>query len=528
MYILKIKKDALTGVGLALLFLLLFNLCGCNSNSDPTEYYQTIGSWEGTIGDKRVKGIIAADGSYHLAVVDTSGTFLPNAGVYTGAVSISDAENNIGSMSLKFLQPSANAVVLSTVSFKLTATTLYSEDAPIINLIRTGDANGPASQDDVAGYWSVLAADNYTNVVVEGNGTFTGGDGGNCRYDGTLSLLDPAWNIYSLNIVLSDIPGKFCLDAEYSGLAMELPSLPPVPPLKERARLWFAASTGERIFLGEWAKTDNGPPVAQMTILGELSDQVLVKEGAAVELDAQGSSDINKDKLTFEWSGTDPAGVALSITGGSIATFVPTKEGLYSLRLVVGDGIFTSTLTRSLLVKWTPQRFVDCMNGTVLDTKTNLLWLQDAGCIDLNQGTIWGVPHAEALTLVGALANDGCGGQLDDNSTAGVWRLPTKDEFSYLFFPIPANPGIPQKQWSEPPFSHVGTNLDPDDPVKSPLPYYWTGTSDPEVANYWFYVDTSVASDSWFGPIHAGTLNAVWPVRPVSEAEITSCQPPPN
>jgi hypothetical protein len=61
-------------------------------------------------------------------------------------------------------------------------------------------------------------------------------------------------------------------------------------------------------------------------------------------------------------------------------------------------------------------RYVNCGNGTVTDTVTGLIWLQDAGCLGpLN----W----AEANQAAAALENGQCG--LTDRSKPGDWRLPS-------------------------------------------------------------------------------------------------------
>ena len=65
-------------------------------------------------------------------------------------------------------------------------------------------------------------------------------------------------------------------------------------------------------------------------------------------------------------------------------------------------------------------RYVDCGNGTVTDTATGLIWLQDAGCIGpLN----W----ADANRTAARLRHGRCG--LSDRSNAGDWRLPSNAEW---------------------------------------------------------------------------------------------------
>jgi hypothetical protein len=67
-------------------------------------------------------------------------------------------------------------------------------------------------------------------------------------------------------------------------------------------------------------------------------------------------------------------------------------------------------------------RYVDCQNGTVTDTVTGLIWLRDGNCF--NGPTDW----KSASEFAARLAHGQCG--LTDNSKAGDWRLPTREEWS--------------------------------------------------------------------------------------------------
>jgi Protein of unknown function (DUF1566)/PEGA domain len=68
-------------------------------------------------------------------------------------------------------------------------------------------------------------------------------------------------------------------------------------------------------------------------------------------------------------------------------------------------------------------RYVDCGNGTVTDTVTGLIWLKQSNCLPNNNWT--GANQAAA-----GLKDGDCG--LTDGSSAGDWRLPTKDEWSAM------------------------------------------------------------------------------------------------
>ena len=65
-------------------------------------------------------------------------------------------------------------------------------------------------------------------------------------------------------------------------------------------------------------------------------------------------------------------------------------------------------------------RYVNCNNGTVTDTVTGLIWLQQVDCISPRD-------YAAANNAAALLASGRCG--LTDNSVAGDWRLPTIDEW---------------------------------------------------------------------------------------------------
>ena len=65
-------------------------------------------------------------------------------------------------------------------------------------------------------------------------------------------------------------------------------------------------------------------------------------------------------------------------------------------------------------------RYVNCLNGTVTDTVTGLIWLQDAACLGVAD---W----AAANQAAAALKHGDCG--LTDGSSPGDWRLPTRAEW---------------------------------------------------------------------------------------------------
>jgi len=66
-------------------------------------------------------------------------------------------------------------------------------------------------------------------------------------------------------------------------------------------------------------------------------------------------------------------------------------------------------------------RYVDCNNGTVTDTATGLIWLQDANCYEV-------LSWNDAMLTVAGLSDGECG--LTDGSSPGEWRLSSNSEWA--------------------------------------------------------------------------------------------------
>ena len=72
-------------------------------------------------------------------------------------------------------------------------------------------------------------------------------------------------------------------------------------------------------------------------------------------------------------------------------------------------------------------RFADCMNGTVTDTTTGIVWLQNADCLPTVEN------YADAHAAAAALGEGHC--DLTDGSSPGDWRLPTRAEWEATIAP---------------------------------------------------------------------------------------------
>jgi len=93
--------------------------------------------------------------------------------------------------------------------------------------------------------------------------------------------------------------------------------------------------------------------------------------------------------------------------------------------------------------------FIDNGNGTVIDTRTNLIWLKNANTGNRN----W----ADAMAYCSSLASGMAG--LTDGSVAGGWRLPSKQELQGIGTDPPATwfERYPPVAWTMPgaPFTGV-------------------------------------------------------------------------
>ncbi|HEY1242403.1 MAG TPA: DUF1566 domain-containing protein [Bryobacteraceae bacterium] len=105
--------------------------------------------------------------------------------------------------------------------------------------------------------------------------------------------------------------------------------------------------------------------------------------------------------------------------------------------------------TRALNAK---SRFSDNQDGTITDSLTGLVWLQNDGCFGPEN---W----ADALAQVNALANGACG--LADGSVAGEWRLPNINELESLVDVSASHPALSPGN----PFTNVSNAI------------YWSSTS---------------------------------------------------
>ncbi|MCK5716800.1 MAG: DUF1566 domain-containing protein [Thiomargarita sp.] len=139
-------------------------------------------------------------------------------------------------------------------------------------------------------------------------------------------------------------------------------------------------------------------------------------------------------------------------------------------------------------------RYTDHGNGTIIDNRTQLIWLKDANCFGLQD---WDSAQKYIHTLA-----DGQYG-LCDGSKLGSWRLPTKTEWIAMMdtqytWPALSN-GLGTAKW---------TNCDIFEDVQAS--WYWSSSTLSFAPSYIWYANL------FYGKLFNTTKNFtrfVWPVR---------------
>ena len=159
-------------------------------------------------------------------------------------------------------------------------------------------------------------------------------------------------------------------------------------------------------------------------------------------------------------------------------------------------------LTLTMATSTLAARFQVCGNGTVADTRTGLLWLQNAGCYF----TTWD----GAIAATKGLASGSCG--LKDGSKAGDWRQPTIDELKALIS------GAETPSWKT---DFFGKRNNPN----GTAPNMWLksqGFTDVWASSYWSSTTHSrFPQEAWRMFMGLGNMNIddktgnsfVWPIR---------------
>ncbi|GFO65098.1 InlB B-repeat-containing protein [Geomonas paludis] len=135
--------------------------------------------------------------------------------------------------------------------------------------------------------------------------------------------------------------------------------------------------------------------------------------------------------------------------------------------------------------EWPSPRFTDNGNGTLTDTMTGLVWLQNANCFG-------SVTWQQALDTANSFASGSCG--LSDGSVAGEWRLPNRKELLSISSQNVADGGA----W-----------LNSQGFVNGQHTYYWTSDTDLNYAGAYKWIVHPVGAaypESWNTPPVPGRM----------------------
>lgn len=140
-------------------------------------------------------------------------------------------------------------------------------------------------------------------------------------------------------------------------------------------------------------------------------------------------------------------------------------------------------------------RFADNKDGTLTDTSTGLIWLQDANCAVFfknDKAVKNSRPWHEARVAASNLSDGFCG--LSDKSKPGDWRLPAREELLKI-----AKHAVDKNDWLAGQAFHSIQTF-----------YYWSSTLGDLYPDFAFYVSLAYGMDSY-----AFQLNSfhVLPVR---------------
>ena len=185
------------------------------------------------------------------------------------------------------------------------------------------------------------------------------------------------------------------------------------------------------------ATSVNAAPVA---VVG-LSQSVVV--GSTVTLDGSGSSDANRDPLTYQWSLTSkPAGSAAVLVnpGGARPSFTADMPGTYVFNLVVNDGMDDSNVAVSSVVVSRANAAPVAVAGPEQSVLVgSSVTLNGSGSTDANR---------DPLTYRWALVTRPAGSNVSLSSASSVMPTFTADVAGNYVFSLIVNDGLSDSQLS--------------------------------------------------------------------------------
>ncbi len=178
---------------------------------------------------------------------------------------------------------------------------------------------------------------------------------------------------------------------------------------------------------------ENTAPVAS------ISGPVLVDEGGFVQLDASASADVDLDTLSYTWQVDRESGMDVPVgnTGEDALAFPTLDEGIYTVQVVVSDGVDSDVIVTEVVVQNAdPTTVLQIHDGLGGGITTLAGQIRDSGPFDTHFVTVdWGDGNVESLypsasgpgwgTFVVSHAYEGTGsyevGVTVDDGDGGVW-----------------------------------------------------------------------------------------------------------
>ncbi|MFQ5525232.1 MAG: DUF1566 domain-containing protein [Thermoanaerobaculia bacterium] len=183
---------------------------------------------------------------------------------------------------------------------------------------------------------------------------------------------------------------------------------------------------------------------------------------------------------------------------------------------VAGDGLVALQTADPSCPDGSGNIYVDCGNGTVTDSRTGLIWLQDANCLNGTVSWFTAMEFAAGLSDKPALglpvAAHDCG--LTDGSSPGEWRLPSVAEWDAMIADALGQGGDPDCRASPPTIT--------DDSGSGCWVNGTSGFSGVQSSGYWSSTtNVTTPANAWGVSLLSGGVGSafkglpfyVWPVR---------------
>lgn len=170
--------------------------------------------------------------------------------------------------------------------------------------------------------------------------------------------------------------------------------------------------------------------------------------------------------------------------------------------LGAGEGLIALDTGAASCDDGSGDRYVDCNNGTVTDTLSGLVWLQEANCYGL-------LGWSDAMLTVAGLSDGQCG--LTDSSSPGEWRLPSSGEWAATVAAAVAMSCPTPTLTDDTGLNCLSAGVTSFANIVASTPVYWSTTV--PAATPGNALTVNLAGGSTTTPVSKLGFSFVWPVR---------------